>query len=102
MDNQDPQAQVAASVARRGYRNGWTAPQFLTRQVAKLAEEVGELAEAFDPTDPGVWLLFDAIAGMGARAGRVFDKLTPWGSAVVIDIDALKSEAAGYRSCYST
>lgn len=94
MSDQDAQAQVAASVARRGYRAGWTAAQFLARQVAKLMEELGEVAECLDPTDPGAWLLFDAIAAMGVRAGRIFDKPWPWASTVVVDLTSLKAELA--------
>lgn len=39
------QQAVAANVAQRGYRDGWTDEQFAARQVAKLIEEAAELAE---------------------------------------------------------
>jgi NTP pyrophosphatase (non-canonical NTP hydrolase) len=37
------QQEIYKAVARRGYRDGWTAGQFAARQVAKLTEELGEL-----------------------------------------------------------
>ena len=40
------QARVAAAVARRGYRRGWTPVAFFARQVVKLQEELGEVVEA--------------------------------------------------------
>jgi len=40
----NPQSSVANAVARRGYRNGWSNDQFAARQIAKLAEELAELA----------------------------------------------------------
>ena len=43
-----PQQDVAELVAQRGYREGWTPEQFIARQVCKLAEEVGELAQHVD------------------------------------------------------
>jgi NTP pyrophosphatase (non-canonical NTP hydrolase) len=39
---------VAGLVAQRGDRGGWTPEQFIARQVCKLAEEVGELAQLVD------------------------------------------------------
>ena len=38
------QRDVAGLVAQRGYRSGWTTKQFIARQIAKLAEEVAEVA----------------------------------------------------------
>lgn len=38
------QYRVFEAVNKRGYLNGWTANQFLARQVAKLMEELGEMA----------------------------------------------------------
>ena len=37
------QREIYEAVVARGYRKGWTAEQFAARQVAKLAEELGEL-----------------------------------------------------------
>ena len=37
------QARVAKATAKRGYRAGWTATQFLARQLAKIVEELGEV-----------------------------------------------------------
>ena len=33
---------IAANVAARGYRDGWTTDQFVARQLCKLTEELGE------------------------------------------------------------
>jgi len=38
------QARVAKAVQERGYREGWTARQFLGRQTAKLLEELAEFS----------------------------------------------------------
>ena len=38
------QREIYEAVVARGYRKGWTAEQFAARQVAKLTEELGELA----------------------------------------------------------
>ena len=38
------QARVVAAVEKRGYMKDWMPGQFLARQVAKLVEELGELA----------------------------------------------------------
>jgi len=37
------QSEIAANVAARGYREGWTDEQYAARQVCKLGEELGEL-----------------------------------------------------------
>lgn len=47
-DTRSAQERVAASVAARGYRDGWTAEQFAARQVCKLTEELAELALSFN------------------------------------------------------
>jgi len=39
------QQQVSKLVAQRGYRHRWSANQFIARQIAKLAEELSELAQ---------------------------------------------------------
>jgi len=40
-----PQDAVVDCVDKRGYRKGWTDEEFLARQLVKLLEELGELAE---------------------------------------------------------
>ena len=65
-----PQQDVAELVAQRGDREGWTPEQFIARQVAKLAEEVGELAQHVDL--PG--RLGPLIASTGTIARWTFDQ----------------------------
>ena len=40
------QSEIAANVAARGYREGWTDEQYAARQVCKLGEELGELVRS--------------------------------------------------------
>jgi hypothetical protein len=42
------QSEVYNSVVDRGYREGYSAEQFIARQVAKLQEELWELAQRID------------------------------------------------------
>ena len=69
-----PQQDVAELVAQRGDREGWTPEQFIARQVAKLAEEVGELAQHVDL--PG--RLGPLIASTGTIARWTFDRDEMW------------------------
>jgi NTP pyrophosphatase (non-canonical NTP hydrolase) len=69
-----PQQDVAELVAQRGDREGWTPEQFIARQVAKLAEEVGELAQYVDL--PGG--LGPLIASTGTIARWTFDQDQTW------------------------
>jgi NTP pyrophosphatase (non-canonical NTP hydrolase) len=69
-----PQQDVAELVAQRGYREGWTPEQFIARQVCKLAEEVGELAQHVDL--PG--RLGPLIASTGTIARWTFDQDQTW------------------------
>jgi hypothetical protein len=45
---QSIQAEVARMVAERGYQKGWTPEQFIARQVARLAAQIGELPQHVD------------------------------------------------------
>lgn len=98
MDNQDAQQQVAQSVARRGYRSGWTAPQFLARQVAKLMEELWELSAkvgiSHGSNNTPIWMKRIAEAGFLAMVS--FDNPDlPWDiTEDQIAIDAMKAELA--------
>lgn len=69
-----PQQNVAELVAQRGYREGWTPERFIARQVARLAEEVGELAQHVDL--PG--RLGPLIASTGTIARWTFDQDQTW------------------------
>jgi hypothetical protein len=69
-----PQRDVAELAAQRGYREGWTPEQFIARQVCKLAEEVGELAQHVDL--PG--RLGPLIVSTGTIARWTFDQDQTW------------------------
>ena len=45
---QSTQAEVARLAAERGCRKGWTPEQFIARQVARLAAQIGELPQHVD------------------------------------------------------
>lgn len=91
-DPSDLQAQVADAVALRGYRSGWSAEQFVTRQVAKLQEELAEMAHVAYLPSP----LDDMVTDAGACARSAFDDKGAWSSALakVDDYEALRDEAA--------
>ena len=83
---------VAANVAARGYRDGWTAEQFVARQLAKLTEELSEaLACMRDPGWHHYWTDDAHVAGRLARED--FDRKVLWDT-VTVDADALRSELA--------
>lgn len=83
------QKQVYAQVARRGYRQEWTPEQFAARQVCKLQEELGELAQrvvffgGYENTldEDLQWVIQRAAA----KARERFDQETPWHTASVLD-----------------
>lgn len=88
-----PQETVYTAVVERGYREGWTAEQFVARQAVKLVEEVAEIAEAL--------ILPPAILGqilrVGEDAGNVFDRgkdTRVWEGATIVDMQALQKELA--------
>lgn len=93
----DAQRQVAESVAKRGYRDGWTAEQFLARQVCKLVEELAELTLTIAKVWPGgrlYWPWQQIIDKAGLAARLSFDDPAEWHDVAVMDLAALKSEAA--------
>ena len=57
------QTATVAAVARRGYLNGWNDDELLARQVVKLAEELGELANMLVASD----LLLDSFLARWLR-----------------------------------
>ena len=68
------QETVADLVSERGYREGWTPAQFIARQVAKLAEELAELAcHVRMPV-----ALTRSIALLGLVARKCFDDESIW------------------------
>ena len=86
---------VAANVAARGYRDGWTAEQFVARQLAKLTEELGESLDQLAglPRLADVdWLTAGYTVGQTAR--QPFDHKEIWFSVYLENPDRLRSELA--------
>jgi NTP pyrophosphatase (non-canonical NTP hydrolase) len=71
---------VAANVAARGYRDGWALGQLAARQIAKLTEELAELAKAIDGNM--VWL--DTLEDAGRQARLAFDYAPAWADVKLI------------------
>lgn len=71
---------VAGNVAARGYLNGWTAEQLAARQIAKLTEELAELAGAIDADMP--WIAF--LEHAGRRARLAFDDASAWDDVTLV------------------
>lgn len=83
---------VAANVAARGYRDGWTAEQFVARQLCKLTEELSEALACM--SDPGWHHYWTDDAHMAGRLAREdFDRKVLWDT-VEIDADTLRAELA--------
>jgi NTP pyrophosphatase (non-canonical NTP hydrolase) len=87
---------VAANVAARGYRDGWTAEQFVARQLAKLTEEIGEAVEQVHPGEApsALYRWFDHAGDAYKAARRVFDTPDLWRKTYIIDPNAVRSELA--------
>lgn len=87
---------VAANVAARGYRDGWTAEQFVARQLAKLTEELSEVVcdVAFPSSNTrGVdWRVSVSMAGLSGR--WLFDDRPAWENISLDDPDAIRAELA--------
>jgi hypothetical protein len=89
-----PQQDVAELVAQRGYREGWTPEQFIARQVAKLAAQIGELPQHVDL--PGQ--LGPLIASTGTIARWTFDQDQTWQDGMTsCTPHALMAELAGIQ-----
>ena len=87
------QAQTVASVARRGYLDGWNADELLARQVVKALEELGELASTIETDDPEMSRFFASIARAGKQARFVFDHPTWFVGTTIADTQAAQHEA---------
>ena len=88
------QAEIAANVAARGYREGWTDEQYAARQVCKLGEELGELViHLRTPISLPYWaaVAYDRI---GFQAREHFDNTLAWDDASLWDHTAAAAEAA--------
>ena len=83
---------VAANVAARGYRDGWTAEQFVARQLCKMMEELGEALWYIHGIDR---LDFAAdLPDVGEAARIAFDDKEAWNKARIAKPDALRAELA--------
>lgn len=88
------QERVAAAVAARGYREGWTAEQFAARQVCKLVEELAELSQVVEADTVRSYAYEEDLDQLGIDARKMFDDETAWGWAGVQDIAAARAELA--------
>lgn len=89
------QNQVAENTRLRGYRQRWTAQQFAARQVAKLQEELGELARYVRVGVGQVTPWWNMDITHAARMCReVFDEFDVWKHADIVSIDKAKAELA--------
>lgn len=79
------QQQIVDNVRSRGYRDGWSRAEFAGRQVAKLAEELAELAwecSILDDTQRGC--CFQAtLQSLGDRAKGMFDRWPEKGTVAI-------------------
>jgi len=86
------QGQTVASVARRGYLDGWTDGELLARQVVKLAEELAELAECIDGDDPVLLDFLRIVRRLNKPARRLFDQLDAFVGAECVNTKQARSE----------
>lgn len=87
------QAEVLAAVMARGYREGWADQPFMARQVAKVAEEIGELVDTFDFGVDGTWMRKVREAACITRI-TFNNELWGWENARVKDKADLEGEVA--------
>lgn len=100
MDSRRAQRLVAKATERRGYHAGWRDDQFIARQVAKLQEELAEMAQHMsdnrDYGDEGTDLEFQ-IQQAGKKARQIFDTPLWWETSGFKDgersLDAVRREA---------
>lgn len=86
------QRSIYSAVVARGYRAGWTPVQFAARQLAKLAEELGEASLCVELSGE----LAGLIAAAGDQGRRTFDNRGHfcWQTADIDDINHLRAELA--------
>jgi len=84
------QQKIAALIAKRGYRDGWTPEQFIARQVVKLQEELGELTGGVDVPQ---WSLY-AMQLAAQRARGAFDNEALWNYDIDVNVNVMRSELA--------
>lgn len=84
---------INGAVAARGYFAGWSANQIIARNIAKLAEETGELAELINLPE----LAGNEIERARMFAKQAFDNKKAWGEVGSIDpenVEKIKKEIA--------
>jgi len=100
------QEQIAENLEARGYYHRsdgtrWTGAQIVARNLAKLVEEVGEIAEevvtARDGCGDAVWASELQSAAYYAR--RAFDHEVMWDGANVYDLDKIRAEVDDCFAC---
>lgn len=84
------QNEIYNAVVARGYREGWSAEQFVARQIAKLAEEVAEASYHVPSMDFQRWMT--EVRNAGKAAKFAFDRPDWWAQATITDYDGLASE----------
>ena len=88
------QVQIVASVARRGYLDGWNDGELLARQIAKLIEELGELASTVETDDPALGYFLANVVRAGHSAREAFDEPEHFVGATIADTQAAQHELA--------
>ena len=88
-----PQTKVVEAVAARGYFDGWTPIQLFGRQVAKMLEELSELARLMNiqVMDSGNYALQDFALDVniiGRRAKVLFNDPNKWNNVSLIDTES--------------
>ena len=86
---------IAANVAARGYRDGWTTAEFVVRQFCKLTEELDEavgnvgLPRSFSGVE---WRV--KLKEAGANARDAFDERGSWIGVYLGNYSAIQAELA--------
>ncbi len=78
---------IAANVAARGYMDGFLLGPLAARQIAKLCEELAELAGAINADMP--WI--DYLKHAGYHARLAFDDKAAW-DGVTLNVDIAEAE----------
>ena len=86
------QTATVAAVARRGYLNDWNDDELLARQVVKLAEELGELANMLVASDLLLDSFFGALVETGMDARELFNNASHFVGAECIETQAAIAE----------
>lgn len=94
--NDNSQSQVYEAIRKRGYRDDWTAEQYLGRQVAKMTEELKELSDTLEICHWGsIHLWKSRLRTSGREAAAAFNQLELdlW-EVEITDIEQAKKETA--------